>query len=85
MYYQQRTDVKTEEVDGETIVLDDQNGYIHQLNESASFVWNQCDGKSSLTEIVRRFAEAFDLEEMVAGRDVSEVIEKLRELKLLSE
>ncbi len=85
MYYQQRTDVKTEEVDGETIVLDDQNGYIHQLNESASFVWNQCDGKSSLTEIVRRFAEAFDLEEMVAGRDVSEVIEKLCELKLLSE
>ena len=85
MYYTQKPGVKIQQVDGETLVLDDQNGYIHQFNDSASFVWHQCDGRSSVTEIVRRFAREFDLEEFVATKDVSEVIEKFRDLKLLSE
>ena len=85
MCYTQRADVRIQQVDGETLVLDDENGYIHQLNDTASFVWLQCDGKSSTEEIVRRFAEEFDVEDAVAAKDVSEVIEKLRELWLLSE
>ena len=67
------------------LVLDDQNGYIHQFNHTASFVWQQCDGKSSVPEIVQRFAREFDLEDLVANKDVSEVIEKFRDLKLLCE
>ena len=85
MCYTQRADVRIQEVDGETLVLDDENGYIHQLNDTASFVWHQCDGKSSTEEIVRRFAKEFDVDDAVAAKDVSEVIEKLRELRLLSE
>ena len=85
MCYTQRQDVRIQQVDGETLVLDDQNGVIHQLNQTASFVWLQCDGKSSTTEIVRRLAEEFDVEDDVAARDVSDIIKKLRDLKLLSE
>jgi hypothetical protein len=85
MYYTQRPDVRIQQVDGETLVLDDQNGYIHQFNDTASFVWRQCDGKSSVTEIARRFAREFDLEDFVATKDVAEVIEQLRDLNLLSE
>ena len=84
-YYTQRPDVRIQQVDGETLVLDDQNGYIHQFNDSASFVWRQCDGKTSIVEIARRFAEEFELEDFVATKDVSEVIENLCALKLLSE
>ena len=85
MCYTQRQDVRIQQVDGETLVLDDQNGYIHQLNQTASFVLFQCDGKSSTTEIVRRLAEEFDVEDDVAARDVSDIIKKLRDLKLLNE
>ena len=85
MFYTQKRDVRIQQVDGETLVLDEQNGYIHQFNDTASFVWQQCDGKSSLTEIVQRFAREFDLEDFVATKDVSEVIEKLRDLELLSD
>ncbi len=85
MYYTRKRDVRSQQVDGETLVLDDDNGYIHQLNATASFVWHQCDGKSSTAEIVRRLAREFDVEDAVAAKDVSEVIEKFRDLKLLSE
>ncbi len=80
MCYTQRADVRIQEVDGETLVLDDENGYIHQLNDTASFVWQQCDGKSSTEEIVRRLAKEFDVDDAVAAKDVSEVIEKLRRI-----
>lgn len=72
-------------MDGEMLVLDDQNGFIHQLNQTASFVWQQCDGKSSMMEIVRRLADEFDVEDDVATRDVADIIKKLRDLKLLCE
>ena len=85
MYHTQRPDVRIQHVDGETLVLDDQNGFIHQLNPTASFIWSQCDGKSTTTEIVRRLAEEFDVEDVVATKDVSDTIKQLRELKLLRE
>lgn len=81
----QRPDLKIQQVDGETLVLDEENGYIHQLNESATFVWTQCDGKSSVDEITRRFAQEFDLDDLVASKDVAQVIDQLRELNLLCE
>ncbi len=84
MYYR-RSDVRIQELDGETLVLDDHHGFIHQLNQTASFVWHQCDGTCSTAEIVQRFAREFELDEVAASRDVTNVIEKLRELKLLEE
>ena len=84
MFYKQRPDVRIQHVEDETLVLDDQNGYIHQFNQTASFVWRQCNGQSSTTDIVRRLAQEYGLDEAVAAKDVSSVIEKLRELRLLS-
>lgn len=85
MFYTRRADVRIQQVDDEMLVLDDENGYIHQLNETASFVWRHCDGKSSLADIVRRLSEEFDVQDAVAAKDVSDVIEQLRELRLLRE
>jgi hypothetical protein len=85
MYCTRRPDVKIQRVEGETLVLDEQNGYIHQLNPTASFIWSQCDGKSTTTEIVQRLARQFNVEDGVANKDVSDIIKKLRGLKLLSE
>ena len=85
MFYTRRPDVRTQHVDGETLVLDDQNGYIHQLNPTAGFIWSQCDGKSTATEIVQRLALEFNVEDGVATKDVSDIIKRLRDLKLLRE
>lgn len=42
---------------GETIVYDLKTDKAHCLNPTASFVWNQCDGRTSVNEIAQRFSQ----------------------------
>jgi hypothetical protein len=78
-----RLDVKSRLVDGETVVLDQQAGVIHQLNATASFIWERCDGQSTLTDIVQQLAHAFGVDSHVASRDVNAMIGQLEALHLL--
>jgi hypothetical protein len=79
-----RPGVRVKDVAGETLVLDDENGHIHQLNSTASFIWHRCDGETTLAQIASLFAREYGVDDAVAEKDVADVIEKLRELKLLS-
>ena len=83
--YRRPTEFSLEEVAGETLVLDDQQGRVHQLNSTASFIWKRCDGKTTIQQIVNALIDNFDVELEVARRDVTEVVAKLRSLNLLSE
>jgi hypothetical protein len=78
-----RTDVSVRIVDGETVVLDRRHGLIHQLNQTASFIWERCDGDFTGNEIASQLVEAFDLDVYTAVIDVRNVVEQLRALKLL--
>jgi Coenzyme PQQ synthesis protein D (PqqD) len=78
-----RPDVLSRLIDGETVVLDRQAGWVHQLNQTASYVWERCDGQSTVTDIVHRLAHAFDVDLSVATRDVRALIRQLQELHLL--
>jgi hypothetical protein len=49
--------VITQPNSGETIVYDLKSNKAHCLNPTASFVWNQCDGHTSVSEIARRFSQ----------------------------
>lgn len=70
-------------VDQELLLLDTELDKIHQLNQTASFIWEQWDQVSDATEIARLLARDFDVEEDVALSDVSTMITRLRELNLL--
>jgi hypothetical protein len=56
-----RTDVKTCLVDGELVVLDRHGELIHQLNKTASYIWEQCDGRRTAAEIAGQLGEAFEV------------------------
>ena len=83
LHPKKRNDVNARLVDQEIVVLDRQNGTIHQLNQAASFVWEQCDGESTLEEIAKRMTEAFEVDFRTAISDVRKAIQQLNDIGLL--
>jgi hypothetical protein len=82
-YPKRRDDIHTRLVEGEAVLLDRQQDLIHQLNRTATYVWDCCDGCTSLTEIATQLAEAFDIPQELALRDLTMVIQQFRDLHLL--
>ncbi len=67
----------------ELLLLDTEFKKIHQLNETASFIWDKWEHVPDAVEIARLLAQKFDVEEDVVLNDVSAMVGRLRELKLL--
>lgn len=71
-------------LDGEFVVLDVEANLIHQLNPTASFIWEQCDTADTAEEIARRVAEAFDVNAADVLPDVERTIQGLLASNLLA-
>ena len=78
-----RDDVSARVIAGETVVLDRDGGRVHQLNATASYVWERCDGSASPTEIARDLSEQYGVEPDQAASDVAILVGQFRELGLL--
>ena len=69
---------------GEGLVLyDPLSMTTHTLNQTAAFIWAQCDGNTSPPSIAAALARTFDVDAGAAAADVEEVIRQLAELGLL--
>lgn len=66
---------------GETLVYDMVSNEAHCLNETASFIWNQCSGEASVDDISRSVEKQFGRR---AGEIVSFGIRQLNQRNLLS-
>lgn len=73
----------TQDVDGETLILNNQGAEIHQLNEVASFVWGHCDGSCSVESICQLLLKNYNVSEDQAVKDVVAVIEQFKAKGLL--
>ena len=78
-----RQDLNYRTIDGETLILNREHGRLHQLNPTASFIWDCCDGNSKLAEIVERLAGAYEVDSNTARKDVEEILSNLRRSNLL--
>jgi len=70
-------------IEGEVVVISPEEGIMHELNETASFIWNLADGKHTSVEIANRLAEEFEVPLEVACADTEELIALLRDRHLL--
>ena len=72
------------EVNGETLVLDGRAELIHQLNPTASFIWQQAQSGSRAEEIAAALATQYDVDLETAHRDVAATLTRLKELNLVN-
>jgi len=65
------------------VILDRGGGKIHQLNPTASCVWDSCDGATSAVSIAERLAASYDVAPETALHDVETIVQQLYGLGLL--
>jgi hypothetical protein len=82
-YPNHRTDVNVRIVDGELVVLDRHKGLIHQLNQTASYIWERCDGRSTAADIAKQLVKEFGVSVETAEADAQGFVEQLHALDLL--
>ncbi|MGH7772247.1 MAG: PqqD family protein [Candidatus Binatia bacterium] len=65
------------------MVLDREAELIHQLNQTASFIWDCCDGKSTVADITNQLVEAFNVDPETSVKDVTAIVGQFQKLGLL--
>ena len=85
MILKPRPDLAIEIADGELIILDKAAGQVHQLNPSASFVWQCLNDGLGAEEIALQLSEAFGIEREIALVDVQAVVAEFEALALIDE
>jgi hypothetical protein len=78
-----RSDLNYKTIDGETLILNREEGRLYQLNPTASFIWDCCDGNLNIADITDRLAGAYEVDSSTARNDVEEVLSNLRSSNLL--
>ena len=72
------------EIDGRAVVLQPQQGQIHELNSVASFLWSSASGELELDKIVQALVENFEIDSETATLDAKEFYEELRNCGLIA-
>ena len=80
-----KQELLTRSVDGELLVLDNKEAEIHQLNLSASFIFNKCDGTLSVDGIAQSLTDEFDISLDKALQDVLNAVRSFADKGFLLE
>lgn len=78
-----RSDLVLRAVGDEILVLDRSGERIHQLNATASYVWDRCDGRTMVESVAQEFAMQYGIAVDRASSDIRAMLTQLRELGLL--
>jgi hypothetical protein len=76
-------DVSLQRVGNEAILHDRRNARAHVINDSAARIWQLCDGRATLDEIVNAFAASYGIPPSDVRDDVVSILSKFRELRVL--
>lgn len=80
---QQRPDLSVHAVEHETLIFDREANQVHQLNATASLVWQRCDGQHTLLQIADALTGAFQVDPGTARAAVVSALRRFAELGLL--
>jgi len=77
-------DVLSQEVSGETVLLDLQNESYFGLDEVGTRIWQLLQENGDIESMLKTILEEYDVEEEQLLKDVNELVEKLIEAGLVS-
>lgn len=79
-----RANLSTQEIDGELVIADKDNGQIHQLNPVASVIWQHIKSGLDVNAIAEQLVQFYGIDEDTAKADLDKVLGQFKELKLLN-
>jgi hypothetical protein len=69
--------------DGEAVIVSPTDSTLHTLNEVATIIWTEANGRTPLSRIAARVCDEFDVDRDRARHDVDTFIEALRQRGLV--
>jgi methyltransferase-like protein len=67
------------------IILTNENEEkVFNLNKTAAYVWENCDGTKTLEDMVRLLCERFNVDEITARKDTEEFVALMEKNQLIS-
>jgi hypothetical protein len=80
----QRPELSARVLGEEVIILDRAVNQVHQLNASAGFIWQRCDGQHTPGGLADAVVAAFEIDAETARGAVLTALRRFRQLGLLS-
>jgi hypothetical protein len=71
------------ELEGQVVIISPEDSVLHELNDTASFIWKLSTGEHGLEEIARRLAQEFEVDEATALADTHALVAELCAKRLL--
>ena len=65
------------------IALKETNEKVFKLNQTAAYIWEHCDGKKNVEELVNNLCEQFAVNRPTALKDTVEFVEKMKNKHLI--
>ena len=66
------------------IALKETNEKVFKLNQTAAYIWEHCDGKKNVEELVNDLCEQFAVDKANALKDTAEFIKKMKNKNLIT-
>jgi hypothetical protein len=83
LQYQRDSRLPFQEIQGQAVVVVPARRELHELDETATFLWSQLARARSLEELVAALCEEFEVDPVVAESDVKEFLQHLEEKGLV--
>lgn len=83
--FKPRDDLGVEQIEDDLVILDKCNQKVHQLNSTASAVWQRIKDGREPERIAQEIVEIFDISPDVALQDVTRILEEFAALGLLED
>lgn len=71
------------EIDGQVVIISPEDSVVHELNETASFIWKQADSGRDADEIARNIGTEYSIAASEAQVDMEEFLSCLAAKGLL--